>query len=83
MNLTDKEKKALRIVREYNDEGSGLWKQQLEEESITKYTMDKLEKKGLVYREISPFSGHMLYWIKHDKKKDKYHFPDLTFGHEM
>ena len=63
MNLTLKEKRALDAVIEENKHGCGIWTRALEDFEITRYTMNKLEKKGLVHREISGDSGHSLYWV--------------------
>ena len=66
-SLTLKEKRALDAVIEENKDGCGIWTRALEDFDITRYTMNKLEKKGLVHREISGDSGHSLYWAT--KKK--------------
>ena len=63
IELTEKEKHALHTLRDENSLGNGIWTRALEDYNITRYTMNKLEKKGLVYREISGDSGHSLYWV--------------------
>jgi len=62
MILTKTEGKALRTIRKMNKAGYGIWVSAIEDYDITKSNVKSLKKKGKIYVERSPDSGHNLIW---------------------